>query len=70
MVIIAYAQKPTINAHNDVFSSRARGLNISLRLHLYPYSMFASSEGSGESAQIAFAQTGLSLRLSTMRLLS
>ena len=47
---IAYAQTPQLNAHAEVFSG-ARGLNFGLSLHLHPYFVYASSEGSGESAQ-------------------
>ena len=43
---IAYAQMPPINANADVFD-RAKGLDICLRVHLYPYLVYASSEGSG-----------------------
>ena len=48
LVLIAYAQEPPLNAHAEV-SSSARCLNFGLGLHLYPYFMYASSEGSGES---------------------
>ena len=41
-------QKPPLNAHSDV-SSRARGLNFGLSLHLHPYFVYASSEDSGET---------------------
>ena len=51
LVIIAYPQKSTISAYDDVFRG-ARGINISLSLHLYPYSMFASSECSVGSAHL------------------
>ena len=44
-----YAQMPLINVHADV-SSEAGGLNFGLRLHLHPYFVNASSEGSYESA--------------------
>ena len=39
-------RKPLINAYTDV-SSEARGLNFDLSLHLHPYFMHASNEGSG-----------------------
>ena len=50
-VLIAYAQMLLINAHY-VVSSNARGLNFGPRLHLHPYFVYASSEGSGESAHM------------------
>ena len=37
-----------INAHADV-STKARGLKFSLRLHLQPYFVYKSSEGSSKS---------------------
>ena len=48
-VLIAHAQRPSSNANADV-SSLARVLNFSLSIHLYSYFVYASSEGSGESA--------------------
>ena len=48
---MAYAQTPLMNAHTDVFSGD-RGLKFGLSLHLYPYFLYASSEGSGESAHM------------------
>ena len=42
---------PLIIAHADV-SSRARGQIYGLSLHLYPYFVYASSEGSGESTHM------------------
>ena len=42
---------PLIKAHAEV-SSEARGLNFCLSLHLHPYFMYASSEGSGGSAHM------------------
>ena len=51
LALIAYTQKPPINAHVDI-SSRARGLNFGLSLHLHPYFVFAISEGCGEGADL------------------
>ena len=59
LVLIAYAQRPPLNAHAGV-SSGSRGLTVGVSLHLHPYFMYASSEGSGQSAQ-----THQSLRCST-----
>ena len=50
-LLTACAQVPLINAHPDVFKE-ARGLYFGLSLHLHPYFMYASSEGSGESAHM------------------
>ena len=52
LVYIAYAQmRVIINAHANA-SSRARGRNFSPSLHLQLYFVYASSEGSGESAHM------------------
>ena len=51
LALIAYAQKPHLNAHAEV-SSGARGLNFDLSLHLYPYFAYASGEGSDETAHM------------------
>ena len=50
-VRFAYAQKSPLNEHADV-SNMVRVLNFALRLHLHPYFMCASSEGSVETAQL------------------
>ena len=42
---------PLANTHADV-SSKANGLKLGMSLHLYAYFMYASSEGSGESAHM------------------
>ena len=39
---------PLRNTHADI-SSKARGLNFDLSLHLHPYVMYSSSNGSNES---------------------
>ena len=49
--LIIYAQKLPFNIHADV-SSRARGINCGLSLHLYPCFVNASSGGLGESAYL------------------
>ena len=49
MSMIVYAQIPLINAFTDL-SSKVRCLTFGMSLHLYLYFMYASSEGSGESA--------------------
>ena len=54
LIIIAYARMPLINAIADV-SSKARDLNFSLSLHLYPYFVHVSSEHSGEPAHNAYS---------------
>ena len=51
IVIIRHSQKPPLNNYADV-SSGARSLSYALNLHLYPYFMYVSSEGSGESAHL------------------
>ena len=51
LVLIAYAQKPSLNAHADI-SSGARGLNFGLSLHLLTNFVYSSSEGSGESVHL------------------
>ena len=50
LVVIAYAQKPPINAHTDQCIQRASGLNVGLSLNLLPFFVYASSEGSSEFA--------------------
>ena len=48
----AYTQMPLINNHVDVFSELRR-LQFRLDLHIHPYFVYESSEGSSESAYIA-----------------
>ena len=48
-MLIAYAQKPPLNTHVDVFT-RVRGLNFSLSLSLHPNCVLTNGKGSGESA--------------------
>ena len=48
---IAYAQKPPLDAHADIFS-RTRGLNFGLSLHLHSNFVYASKEGSSESTHL------------------
>ena len=51
LVPIAYAQVNHLDTHADL----PRGticLKMSLGLHLHPYFVYASSEGSGESARM------------------
>ena len=43
--------KPPFNIHADI-SRVANGLNFGLSLHLHPYFVYASREGTGESAHI------------------
>ena len=40
-----------LKAHADL-SSKARGLNFGPRIHLHPYDVYTSSEGSGKSAHL------------------
>ena len=49
LVLMAYAQTPLINATADI-SSWARGLNFGLSLHLHPFFVDSSKEGSDYSA--------------------
>ena len=42
---------PLANARADVYSE-ARGLNFSLSLHLHPYFVYASREGSAEEPSL------------------
>ena len=54
----------SLNLSNNFagISSKARDLIFRLSFHLYPYLVYASSEGSGESAHMrAYAQTHLNL---------
>ena len=51
LALTAHAQKPPLNAYSDV-SSGTRSLNFGLGLHLHPYFMHASSEGSDETAHV------------------
>ena len=48
---IAYALIPLINANIDI-SSEARGPKFGMSLHLHPYFVYTSGEGSGESAHM------------------
>ena len=48
-MLVAYVQKPQINAHTDVYWW-ATVLNFCPSLHLHPYFVYRSSEGSGEFA--------------------
>ena len=52
MVLIAYVQKPPVIAHVKV-SIKARGLNLGLSCHVHSNFVYASSKGSGESAECA-----------------
>ena len=47
---ITYGQIPLINAHTDI-SNKTRSLTFCLRLYLYPYFEYPSSEDSGQSEQ-------------------
>ena len=51
VVLIAHAQKLPLNAQVDV-SSGARGLKFGTSLYIHTYFVYASSEGSGESAHV------------------
>ena len=44
---LSHLRKPSIKHHADI-SSRTRGPNFGTSLHLHPYFVYASSEGSGE----------------------
>ena len=48
MVLMSYVQKPPVNAHADM-SNMANGLIFGLSLHLHPYFVHMSSEGSGNT---------------------
>ena len=51
-----------INTHADV-SSKARGLNLDLRLHLQAYFLYVSSEGSGKSVHMWSCINLLSIKI-------
>ena len=55
-ILISHAQKPPLNPHAD---KGVRGFGLGL--HIHPYFMYASSEGS-----CAFVQACLSLHCTTM----
>ena len=59
-VLIAYAQKPTLNTHADIFSE-ACGLKFGLSLHLYPYIVYANIKGTGQSVHLHRSPPVLSL---------
>ena len=48
LVLITYAQRPSVNAHANVYI-RARDLNFRLSFHLQLYFMYAKCEGFGDS---------------------
>ena len=48
LVLFAYTRTPPLYVHAEI-SSGARGNKFRLSLHLYPYYVYASNEGSGES---------------------
>ena len=50
ILVIAYGKRPLLNDLADVYS-RTRGLNFAPDLLMHPYFVYASREGSGESAQ-------------------
>ena len=50
-VLIECELMPLINA-NDNVSSEGRGLKFGLNLHLHPYFVCVSSEGSGKSTHM------------------
>ena len=54
LMLVAYTQKPQINAHADLYWW-ARVLNFCPSLHLQPYFVYTSGAGSGESAQTRLA---------------
>ena len=43
-----YVQKPSLNAHAEDFSG-AKCLNFNLSIHLHPYFVYVSREGSEET---------------------
>ena len=51
LLLIEYEQMPSCNYHAGV-PSGARGLKFALSLHLHPFVMYASSEGSGETVRM------------------
>ena len=51
LVLIAYAQKPPVNATSDVYSE-SRVLMFSLSLPLHPYFVYTINEGSGKSVHL------------------
>ena len=52
LILITFEKNPPLKAHAGI-----SGLNIGLSLHLHPYFIYVSNEGSGE----LFVQTHLSL---------
>ena len=50
-MLIAHAQMSLVNTHADL-SSKARGLNFSLNLHLHPYFVYVRSIGPGKSVHV------------------
>ena len=51
LVLIAYTQTHPLNTQADI-SSRSRGLNFGLSLHLHPNLVYASRESSGECGNL------------------
>ena len=60
-MLIAYVQMSLVNTHADL-SSKDRGLNSSLFLHLHPYFMYVRRKGSGESALVGRLDYSLAAR--------
>ena len=57
-ILIAYAQKPPLNPHDDK-SNRARDLNFGQSLHLLSHFVFASSKYSGKSTPMCMLKPWL-----------
>ena len=66
MVLIPYAQKPTINAHAGTVNPISSGSDLSFGLSLLSIHVYTMSTGPGATTLIA--QARLSLRCLTIRL--
>ena len=51
LVLIAYAQEPTLNARAGVYGG-ARNMTFGMSHYLYPYFVYTSTEYISESAQL------------------
>ena len=51
LVLVAYLQKPPLNAHSDV-SRIATGRNLGRNFHLLQYFVYAKSQGFGKTAHM------------------
>ena len=61
LIFIAYAQKPSLNAHVDV-SRSARCLELRLSLHLHPYFVYARSAAAQASPGPSLLNTAINTK--------